>query len=274
VAMPPASTPQRGIAAANRLGYSWTRPAVMIPPSDTPHAITRFGFPTCLVNIVEQRDLVLERVLERPAARAVCRPSGRVAVVLQPVAGLNGWCSLRLAYAAWRDVAVAVKEQGAVPVGGHVDSICRRADVPVEAVRIGLLLAHRGLRAGGRDHERQQKSDSCCQMLDRPWAPSTAMEAPFSRLACFEHTNATTPATSSTVPKRPSGISWRTNSAMPSGSACCRRCQPPPSHKIDPGATPLTVTPLAATSRARDLTRLISAALAALYAGAPPDSRP
>src|SRR5437879_13064850 len=96
---------------------------------------------------------------------------------------LNGRCSLRLAYAAWRDVAVAVKEQGAVPVGGHVDSICRRADAPVEAVRIGLLLAHRALRAGGRDHERQQKSDSCGQMLDRPWAPPTAVEPTFARRA-------------------------------------------------------------------------------------------
>src|SRR5207302_10139197 len=102
-------------------------------------------FPDVLGEIVEQRDLVLERVLERPAARAVCRPGGRVAVVLQPVAGLNGRCSLRLAYAAWRDVAVSVKEQGAVSVGVHVDSICRRADGTVVAVRIGLSLSDPGL---------------------------------------------------------------------------------------------------------------------------------
>src|SRR5713101_1181408 len=66
----------------------------------------------------------------------------------------------------------------------------------------------------------------------------------------------------------------RTNAAIASGSACCRRCQPPPSHRIEPGATQLTVTPFDATSLASDLTKLISAALAALYAGAPPDSRP
>src|SRR5216684_8890110 len=61
---------------------------------------------------------------------------------------------------------------------------------------------------------------------------------------------------------------------MPCGSACTRRDQPPPSHKIDPGATQLTVTPCEATSRASEVVKLISAALAALYAGAPPDSRP
>src|SRR6266436_4093237 len=61
---------------------------------------------------------------------------------------------------------------------------------------------------------------------------------------------------------------------MPCGSACTRRDQPPPSHKIDPAATQLTVTPCEATSRASEVVKLISAALAALYAGAPPASRP
>src|SRR6266849_6581731 len=111
-------------------------------------------------------------------------------------------------------------------------------------------------------------------MFDRDCPPSTEMHAPLRRLACCEQTNATTPATSSTCPNRPSGISARTNAAIASGSACCRRCQPPPSHRIEPGATQLTVTPFDATSLASDLTKLISAALAALYAGAPPDSRP
>src|SRR4029077_7203908 len=111
-------------------------------------------------------------------------------------------------------------------------------------------------------------------MLERDCPPSTAMHAPLRRLACCEQTNATTLATSSTAPNRPSGISARTNLPIPSGSACCLRYQPPPSHKIDPGATQLTVTPCEATSRASEVVKLISAALAALYAGAPPDSRP
>src|ERR1700687_5673803 len=99
-------------------------------------------------------------------------------------------------------------------------------------------------------------------MPDRDWPPSTEITAPLTRLACMEQMKATTLATSSTSPKRPSGISLLTNSAMPSGSAFWRRSQPPPVHRIEPGATAFTVTPLAATSRASDLTTLISAALA------------
>src|SRR2546428_3420407 len=102
------------------------------------------------------------------------------------------------------------------------------------------------------------------QMFERDCPPSTAMHAPVRRLACCEQTNATTLATSSTAPNRPSGISERTNLSIPSGSACCRRYQPPPSHRIEPGAMQLTVTPCAATSRAREVVKLISAALAAL----------
>src|ERR1700724_2897995 len=111
-------------------------------------------------------------------------------------------------------------------------------------------------------------------MLERDWPPSTAMQAPLTRLACCEHTNTTTLETSSTAPNRPSGMSERTNAAMPSGSDCCRRYQPPPSQKTEPGAMQLTVTPCEATSRASDVVKLISAAFAALYAGAPPASRP
>src|SRR5579859_3082443 len=101
-------------------------------------------------------------------------------------------------------------------------------------------------------------------MLDRDCPPSTVMQLAVTRLACREQRNATTLATSGTEPNRPSGISRRTKSAIASGCCCTRRCQPPPSHRIDPGATELTVTPVLATSRPSDLAKLISAALAAL----------
>src|SRR5256885_17101422 len=135
--------------------------------------------------------------------------------------------------------------------------------------RLGVVRAR-----GEQAEQKDQGSKTHPQVFERPCAPSTAMLAPVTRLAWREHTNATTLATSWGVPKRPSGISRRTNSAIPSGSACCRRCHPPPSQRIDLGATPFTVTPLAATSRASDLTTLASAAFAALYAGAPTASRP
>ena len=92
------------------------------------------------------------------------------------------------------------------------------------------------------------------QMLDRDCPPSTAMHAPLTRLACCEQTNATTVATSSTVPKRPSGISRRDEARRsPQGPPSARRCHPPPSHRIEPGATALTVTPSQATSRPSDV---------------------
>ena len=45
VATPPDSTPHIGSAAVNRLGYRWVSPAVMMPPSEWPHAIVWLGRP-------------------------------------------------------------------------------------------------------------------------------------------------------------------------------------------------------------------------------------
>ena len=100
------------------------------------------------------------------------------------------------------------------------------------------------------------------------------MLAPLTQLAFGEARNATTWATSSGVPKRPNGSSRRTNSAMPSGSACCRFHHDPPGKRIDPGAMLLTRMLSRASCCASDLARLISAALTALYVIRPPVSRP
>src|SRR6266571_2249647 len=51
VATPPDSTPHIGSAPAKRFGNSWIRPAVMMPPSEWPHAIVRVGWPTWLSKI-------------------------------------------------------------------------------------------------------------------------------------------------------------------------------------------------------------------------------
>src|SRR6202011_3102504 len=104
--------------------------------------------------------------------------------------------------------------------------------------------------------------------------PSTAQQAPLTRLAGIEERKVTTAATSSGVPKRPRGISRWTKAAVVSGSGTRRLCQDPPSKRIEPGATQLTVTPSRPTSFASEVVKLISADLAALYAGAPPASRP
>src|SRR5438105_7325574 len=101
-------------------------------------------------------------------------------------------------------------------------------------------------------------------MLDRDCPPSTGTQAPLTRRAGSEQRNVTTLATSPVEPNRPNGSSLLTNRSIPSGSAWRRRSQPPPSHRIDPGATQLTVTLVDATSRARAVAKLISAALAAL----------
>ena len=47
-ATPPATTPHMGSAASNRLAWVCSRPAVMMPPSEWPHAIVRVGVPTML----------------------------------------------------------------------------------------------------------------------------------------------------------------------------------------------------------------------------------
>lgn len=54
------------------------------------------------------------------------------------------------------------------------------------------------------------------------------------------------------------------NWVMPSGSACMRRSREPPGKKMDPGATPLTRMFSGASSLARALAKLISAAFTAL----------
>jgi len=45
VATPPDSTPHMGSAASNRFGKSWSRPAVMMPPSECPQATVVAGWP-------------------------------------------------------------------------------------------------------------------------------------------------------------------------------------------------------------------------------------
>ena len=98
----------------------------------------------------------------------------------------------------------------------------------------------------------------------RLWHPSTTMDAPLIQLARAEHRNATTSPTSSGRPNRPNGISRLRNSAMPVGSACCRRHHDPPSNRIEPGDTLLTRMFEGANCWASHFARLISAAFMAL----------
>src|SRR5690242_13687871 len=50
VATPPDSTPHMGSAALNLAGNRWMRPAVMMPPSEWPHATVRDGLPYLAAN--------------------------------------------------------------------------------------------------------------------------------------------------------------------------------------------------------------------------------
>src|SRR3990170_4716514 len=78
------------------------------------------------------------------------------------------------------------------------------------------------------------------QMLERDWPPSTLMQVPVIQRARSEQRKTTTSATSSTVPKRPKGMSAFTKRSMPSGSAFRRWSQPPPANQMEPGATLFT----------------------------------
>jgi len=100
--------------------------------------------------------------------------------------------------------------------------------------------------------------------LLRPWPPSTTQQAPVTQEARGEARKAMTVATSSAVPKRPSGMFSLTKLDMPSGSSCCRFHQVPPGAAIDPGATLFTRMLLGANSRAIDLAWLMMAAFIAL----------
>ena len=90
--------------------------------------------------------------------------------------------------------------------------------------------------------------------------PSALIQAPVTKLDRSEARKQTTLAISSTVPKRPIGNSFFTNSAIPFGSVIQRLSQLPPGNRIDPGATELTRIPSEASSVAMTFDKLISAA--------------
>ena len=101
-------------------------------------------------------------------------------------------------------------------------------------------------------------------MFDLLWPPSTLTQAPVTQLARGEARKTTTLATSSAVPKRPRGMFWRTNWAIPSGSSCWRRHHEPPGWLMEPGATEFTRMPCGASVSYIILAWLISAAFMAL----------
>ena len=96
-----------------------------MPPSEWPQAIVRVGVPTGAVECVERRDLVGDRLLDRPAGRRVGRAGERVAVAEQP-RPVSGSPTSRAGFAAARcHVAVAVEKERPVPVGRDVDPVRR-----------------------------------------------------------------------------------------------------------------------------------------------------
>src|ERR1700676_4630724 len=73
VATPPESTPHKGRAASKRSGLRWMRPAVMIPPSECPHAMGSFWMPDHFLKQVENGDLVRQCFMNGPSGRGVGR---------------------------------------------------------------------------------------------------------------------------------------------------------------------------------------------------------
>src|SRR6059036_1755362 len=80
------------------------------------------------LEVVEQRDLVVERLLQRPPVLAVGRPGDGIAVVKQPGGRQRVARVLGRERAPGSDVAVAVKDEGAVPVRRHLDQEVGAAD--------------------------------------------------------------------------------------------------------------------------------------------------
>ena len=90
--------------------------------------------------------------------------------------------------------------------------------------------------------------------------PSTGIVDPITHDARFEASHSTASATSSGLPNLPPGISFLTNSAIPSGSSTRRVPQEPPSNPIDPGAILLIRMPSDAQLRAYEFESAIWAA--------------
>src|SRR5712692_2025654 len=183
----------------------------MIPPSDPPHAMTRFGFAKRWLNRSSSATWSLNASWSAQPVELYDEPA-----IAYP------WPSSHDEMLG-AGVSVAVEEERAVPARRDFDSVLGRADAPRQrrsARRWARLRRGHGGNARRWRRAARAEQQGCGndqgtphgepQMLDRDCPPSTAMHAPFKRLACCEHTNVTTLAISSTAPNRPSGISERT----------------------------------------------------------------
>src|SRR6267143_3115843 len=94
------------------------------------------------LEMVEQGDLVVEGLLESPTVRAVRGPCDGIAVGQQPVAR-QGVAGVGRRQGIPRDhIAVAVKDEGAIPYGWHLDEEVGAID--------GSSLGGDGVTYGGR----------------------------------------------------------------------------------------------------------------------------
>ena len=99
----------------------------MIPPSELRDS---------RIEEVEERDLVLQRVLERPTRGAVGGAGDRVVVCDQPRGGLRTGRGHRRVGAPRRHIAVAVQEESAVPSDRDLDAVGGFSDGPTENRRL------------------------------------------------------------------------------------------------------------------------------------------
>ena len=110
-----------------------------------------------LVEVIEERDLVLESVFKRPPVRAVRRACDGEVVAEQPGRGVNPGRGDGDPVTAGRHVAVAVEKKSAVPLGRHLDLIVGGPDGAGERPRACRRQRGSGLRAGGSEDQGQGK---------------------------------------------------------------------------------------------------------------------
>src|SRR5207245_2094477 len=122
-------------------------PAQGATPGD--HAL---WFSDSLLEEIEQRYLVLERILDRPAGRGVGGSRDRVVMVEQPGPCRGEWRRHRAVRSARGHVTVTEEEEGLIPLGGHHDLVGGGADLAGPVGWSGRLSGGR-LGAGGSQRE-------------------------------------------------------------------------------------------------------------------------
>src|SRR5207302_11089200 len=142
-------------SAAEELGVELDQPGADDPPQGVAPGDRLLGFSELPSEEVEERELVLEGVRQRPAGAAVGGTGKCVALLEQPALGGGVAAVAGRVAAGGRRVTVAVEEEGAVPALGDVHQVGGGADAARVGARLGPLWSRRGRLAAGDQPQRE-----------------------------------------------------------------------------------------------------------------------